>query len=101
MTGRHTAALTLLSAGCAALLLAGAAFARLRGRYLRLHALSVASTLGVPLTAAAVAVETGPGRAALKLLLIGALVLTTGPVTTMAIGRLTVHQDPSREEDPR
>ncbi|MFD8595333.1 cation:proton antiporter [Kitasatospora sp. NPDC059646] len=96
MTGRHAAALVLLSAGSAALLLAGAAFARLPGRLLRLHALAVASTLGGPLTAVAVAVDTGPGRAALKLLLIGALVLAAGPVTTMAVGRLTVRQERER-----
>ncbi|KDN87554.1 cation:proton antiporter [Kitasatospora cheerisanensis] len=98
MTGRHAVALVLLSAGSAALLLAGAAFARLPGRYLRLHALSAATTLGAPLTAAALAVETGPGRAALKLLLIGGLVLAAGPVTTMAIGRLTARQG---REQPR
>ncbi|MFC8719864.1 cation:proton antiporter [Kitasatospora sp. NPDC057198] len=96
MTSRHVLALVLLAAGSGALLLAAAALVRLPGRYLRLHALSAASTLGVPLTAAAAAVETGPGRAAGKLLLIGALVLAAGPVTTMAIGRLTVRLDAER-----
>ncbi|WP_051817305.1 monovalent cation/H(+) antiporter subunit G [Kitasatospora sp. NRRL B-11411] len=95
---RHALALGVLAAGSGALLLAAAAFARLPGRYLRLHALAAASTLGVPLTAVAVAVQTGPGRAAGKLLLIGALVLAAGPVTTMAIGRLTVRLDPGRSE---
>ena len=86
---RHILALALLTAGTAALLLAAAAVLRLSGPYRRLHALSVASTLGAPLVALALAVDTGPGRAAGKLLVIAVLSAAGGTVTTMAIGRTT------------
>ncbi|MGA5820322.1 cation:proton antiporter [Kitasatospora sp. NPDC094028] len=90
MTGRHTVAVALLCAGTATLLLAALALAVLPGPYLRLHALSPAATLGTPLIALALAVDTGPGRAAVKLLVIGLLLAAGGTVTTMAIGRATV-----------
>ncbi|MDX3076220.1 monovalent cation/H(+) antiporter subunit G [Streptomyces sp. MI02-7b] len=89
MTVRHGVALALLVAGSAVLLLSAVALIVLPGPHARLHALSPAASLGAPLTALAVAVEAGPGRTALKLLLIGALLAAAGPVTTMAIGRLT------------
>ncbi|PYC61039.1 hypothetical protein C7C46_33830, partial [Streptomyces tateyamensis] len=61
--------------------------------YLRLHALSPASSLGAPLISLALAVETGPGRGAAKLLVIGALLAVGGTVTTMAIGRTTLRRE--------
>ncbi|AUG81681.1 hypothetical protein CFP65_7077 [Kitasatospora sp. MMS16-BH015] len=82
-------ALALLWPGTAALLLAAVALIRLPGPYTRLHALSIAGTLGVPLIALALAVDTGPGRAAVKLLVIGLLSAVGGTVTTMAVGRTT------------
>ncbi|MFD3457089.1 cation:proton antiporter [Streptomyces sp. NPDC058691] len=97
MTVRHGLALALLVAGSAVLLLSAVAMVLLPGPYARLHALSPAASLGAPLIALAVAVETGPGRAALKLLLIGALLAAAGPVTTMAIGRLTTRLDEGKD----
>ncbi|MEV6976883.1 monovalent cation/H(+) antiporter subunit G [Kitasatospora sp. NPDC093806] len=88
---RHAVALALLSLGTAALLLAALGLTVLPGPQLRLHALSPAGALGAPLVALALAVETGPGRAALKLLLIGLLLAAGGTVTTMAVGRVTHH----------
>lgn len=90
MTGRHTVALVLLCAGTAALLLSALALIVLPGPYLRLHALSPAAALGAPLVALALAVDTGPGRAAAKLLVIGLLLAVGGTVTTMAVARTTV-----------
>ncbi|PYC70612.1 hypothetical protein C7C46_27270 [Streptomyces tateyamensis] len=90
---RHQIALVLLVAGVAVLLLAGLALLRLPAPYLRLHALSPASSLGAPLIALALAVETGPGRGAAKLLVIGALLAVGGTVTTMAIGRTTLRRE--------
>ncbi|MQS16870.1 monovalent cation/H(+) antiporter subunit G [Streptomyces kaniharaensis] len=87
---RHVVALVLLCAGTAALLLAAAGLVVLPGPYLRLHALSPAATLGAPLVALALAVDTGPGRAAAKLLVIGLLLAAGGTVTTMAVARATV-----------
>ncbi|MET9877879.1 monovalent cation/H(+) antiporter subunit G [Actinacidiphila glaucinigra] len=97
MTVRHVIALALLAAGCAVLLLSAAALVLLPGPYRRLHALSPAGALGAPLVALALAVETGPGRAALKLLFVGLLLAAGGTVTTMALGRLTVRMDERRE----
>ncbi|MFF4381679.1 monovalent cation/H(+) antiporter subunit G [Kitasatospora sp. NPDC092039] len=85
--GRHAVALVLLCAGTAALLLSALALAVLPGRHLRLHALSPAAVLGAPLVALALAVDTGPGRAAVKLLVVGGLLAAGGTVTTMAVGR--------------
>ncbi|KQV17480.1 MULTISPECIES: monovalent cation/H(+) antiporter subunit G [unclassified Kitasatospora] len=90
MTPRHLAALVLLVAGVAVLVLTALALVVLPAPYLRLHALSCATSLGAPLVVLALAVETGPGRAAAKLLVIGALLAAGGTVTTMAIGRATV-----------
>ncbi|MDI2125371.1 cation:proton antiporter [Yinghuangia seranimata] len=90
MTPRHVAALVLLVLGVAALLLASLAAVVLPGPYARLHALSAASTLGAPLCMLAVAVETGPGRAALKLVFIGVVLAVGGTVGTTALGRTTV-----------
>ncbi|MEU3573869.1 monovalent cation/H(+) antiporter subunit G [Kitasatospora sp. NPDC036755] len=94
--GRHAVALALLWAGTAALLLSAAALSVLPGRYLRLHALSPAALLGAPLVALALAVDTGPGRAAVKLLVIGLLVATGGTVTTMAVARATRRSETGR-----
>ncbi|MFD0279441.1 cation:proton antiporter [Kitasatospora sp. NPDC127111] len=94
---RHLLALALLCAGTAALLLAAVALAVLPGPYLRLHALSPAATLGAPLVALALAVDTGPGRAAVKLLVIGLLLAAGGTITTMAVARTTVRARPEAE----
>ncbi|MFJ9847378.1 monovalent cation/H(+) antiporter subunit G [Kitasatospora sp. NPDC101155] len=93
MTGRHDVALVLLCAGTTALLLAALALVVLPGPYLRLHALSPAAALGAPLVALALALDTGPGRAAAKLLVIGLLLAAGGTVTTMAVARTTVHAE--------
>jgi multicomponent Na+:H+ antiporter subunit G len=93
MPARHIAALALLAAGCAVLVLSAVAFVRLPGPYARLHALAPASSLGAPLVALAAAVETGPGRAAVKLLVIGLLLAAGGPVCAMAAGRAQARRD--------
>ncbi|MCQ4042692.1 cation:proton antiporter [Streptantibioticus rubrisoli] len=89
MTVRHVCALVLLVLGVAVLLLSAAALIALPRPYGRLHALTPATSLGLPLVALALAVETGPGRSAVKLLVIAALTAVGGAVTTMAIGRAT------------
>jgi multicomponent Na+:H+ antiporter subunit G len=92
MEARHVCSLVLLFAGVGALLLSVFAFTVLPRPYARIHALATATSLGAPLVALALAVETGPGRGAVKLLVIGALIALGGPVTTMAIGRVTAQQ---------
>ncbi|MYT21720.1 hypothetical protein GTW69_15715, partial [Streptomyces sp. SID7760] len=48
---------------------------------------------GVPLIACAVALEQGPGRAAVKTLLIGLLFAVGGTVTTIAVGKATATEE--------
>jgi multicomponent Na+:H+ antiporter subunit G len=84
---RHVCALILLACGVAALALSALALAVLPTPYARLHALSPASSLGMPLVCLALALDAGPGRAAVKLLFIGAVTAAAGPVLTIVIGR--------------
>lgn len=86
----HALALALLWCGAAALLLAAAALAVLPTAWGRLHALAPAAGLGVPLVCLALAVDAGAGRAAVKLLFVGALTAVSGPVVTVAIGRTMI-----------
>jgi multicomponent Na+:H+ antiporter subunit G len=99
MAPRHLAALVLLVLGCAALLLSVVGLLALPKPLARLHALSAASSGGLPLVGIALAVDTGPGRSAVKLLVIAAIVAVGGPVTTMAIGRLVAQHEGVVEED--
>ncbi|MFJ8493178.1 cation:proton antiporter [Streptomyces sp. NPDC094038] len=101
MTVRHLCALVLLAAGTGVLLLSAVSLVVLPGPFQRLHALTPASTVGAPLVVLAMAVETGPGRAALKLLVIAVVVALGGAVTAMAIGRATAqHERLLREDSP-
>ncbi|MDI5969208.1 monovalent cation/H(+) antiporter subunit G [Streptomyces sp. SL13] len=101
MTIRHLVALVLLTAGTAVVLLSALALVVLPRPYGRLHALSPASSLGAPLIALALAVQTGPGRAAVKLLAIAVVLAVGGPVTTMALGRATAqHENTDRAPGP-
>ncbi|SEK46512.1 monovalent cation/H(+) antiporter subunit G [Streptacidiphilus jiangxiensis] len=93
MTVRHVLALAMLVVATATLLLSAGALLVLPRPYARLHALAPATSLGAPLVALALALDTGPGRGAVKLLVIGALLAAGGPVTTMAIGRVTAATD--------
>ncbi len=101
MTPRHVVALVLLVAGTAVLLLAALGLLALPGTLARLHALAPATSLGAPLVVLGLAVDTGPGRAAVKLLVIGALLAVGGPVTAMAIGRLNDDRHGRPEEPER
>jgi multicomponent Na+:H+ antiporter subunit G len=100
MDARHMCALALLAAGCAAVLLAAAALLVLPTPYARLHALSPASSLGVPLVCLALALDAGPGRAAVKLLFIGALTALAGPVLSIVIGRTMLREDRATGANP-
>ncbi|MFC9292582.1 monovalent cation/H(+) antiporter subunit G [Streptomyces sp. NPDC057011] len=87
----------LLWAGVGCVLISAAALALLRPGLERLHALAPANGLGVPLIACAVALEQGPGRAAVKTLLVGLLLAVGGTVTTIAVTKATAEE----REPPR
>lgn len=95
MDVRHLCALVLLGCGTGVVLLSALALLLLRVPYGRLHALTPATSLGLPLVALALAVETGPGRAAVKILFVALLSAVAGPVTSTALGRAV-----AREEEP-
>ncbi|MET7362864.1 monovalent cation/H(+) antiporter subunit G [Streptomyces sp. NPDC005562] len=99
---RHACALTLLTAGVGVLLFSALALLVLERPYGRLHALAPAASVGVPLVALAAAVETGPGRAALKLLFLALLSALGGPATTTAVARAQARRaDVPRKDDAR
>jgi monovalent cation/proton antiporter MnhG/PhaG subunit len=93
VSGRHLVALILLAIGTGLLVLAAIAVLALPDVHPRLHAGAPAAVLGAPLVTVALAVETGPGRAALKLLLIGAASAVGGTVTTTALGRAAAQRE--------
>jgi multicomponent Na+:H+ antiporter subunit G len=95
----HAVALALLGCGVAVLLLSALALLVLPGPYGRLHALSPAGSLGVPLVSLALALDAGPGRAAVKLLFIGALTALTGPALAIVIGRTIARETEEDRED--
>jgi multicomponent Na+:H+ antiporter subunit G len=66
--------------GCLGLLAA-------RDSYLRLHYLGPASSLGTPLIIGALVVHAGLSPSAVKLVLIGILLVGSGAVTVAAFGR--------------
>lgn len=100
MGATHVCALILLAAGTAAVLLAAVALLVLPTPYARLHALSPASSLGIPLICLALALDAGAGRQAVKLLFIGALTAVSGPVLSIVIGRTMLREDAARAHGP-
>lgn len=58
----------------------------------RLHLLSVATSVGFPLTGLGLIVQRGLSEASVMVLLITALVLLTAPVMSAATARLTAHE---------
>lgn len=93
MSVGHVVALTLVGLGAAAICLSGLGLLLVRDVYTRLHLLAPASSVGVPLVVVGLAVETGAGRAAVKLLFIGALLALSSPVVTAATARAAARLD--------
>lgn len=81
-------ATALLAAGVLVVLVSAAGLLLGGGLLDRLHYLTPASSVGVPLVVVALALEQDhPGRATVKLVLIGLLLTAGGPVVSMATGR--------------
>ncbi|MFD7258210.1 monovalent cation/H(+) antiporter subunit G [Streptomyces sp. NPDC059874] len=93
MDPRTVCATVLLAAGTAVLLFAVLAFRTLPRPYARLHALAPGTSLGAPLTLLALAVDAPPGRGAVKFLVIAALMVLGGTLTTLAVGRVTAEHE--------
>jgi multicomponent Na+:H+ antiporter subunit G len=87
------AGITGVAVGCLGLLLA-------RDTYLRLHYLGPASSLGAPLIIAALAIHEGLSLSAVKLVLIGVLLIGSGAVTVAAFGRAAAQRQGLVDTDP-
>ena len=94
MEARHVIVLVLLFAGLAMLLLSAVALLVLPGPYQRLHALAPATSLGLPMLCLALAVDAGPGRSAVKFLVVAALAAVSSPVVGVAVGRTIAETTP-------
>ena len=90
----------LLCVGIAAVALGCAGLLAVRDTYLRLHYLGLASCLGAPLIIAALVVQAGLSALAVKLVLIGVLLVGSGAVTVAAFGRATAQRAGLIETDP-
>lgn len=83
----EVAVTALLAAGLFFHAVAALGVVRMPDFYTRLHAVSKAETLGVSLTLLAVAVWSGAGLVALKVLVVVAFLFAANPTATHALGR--------------
>ncbi|NMH96444.1 monovalent cation/H(+) antiporter subunit G [Pseudonocardia acidicola] len=83
----------LLGIAVLATALSGAGLCLIRDRYVRLHFLAPAATIGAPCVSVAVILQLGGAALLLQVLLIGLLVVAGGAVATAAVGRATAQRD--------
>jgi multicomponent Na+:H+ antiporter subunit G len=84
--------IVLLVLGIAGVALSCLGLLTARDAYLRLHYLGPASSLGTPLIIAALVVHEGLSFSAVKLVLIGVLLIGSGAVMVAAFGRATAQR---------
>jgi multicomponent Na+:H+ antiporter subunit G len=89
----------LLVLGIGAVALSCLGLLTARDTYLRLHYLGPASSLGTPLIVAAMVMHEGLSFSAVKLVLIGVLLVGSGSVTVAAFGRATAQRQGLVETD--
>jgi multicomponent Na+:H+ antiporter subunit G len=78
---------TLLAAGFVFHAIAALGVLRMPDFYTRLHAVSKAETLGMLLTLSAIAVSTGPGLTAVKIVFVALFLMLANPTSTHALAR--------------
>jgi multicomponent Na+:H+ antiporter subunit G len=91
--------IVLLVAGISGVALGCLGLLAARDSYLRLHYLGPASSLGAPLIIAAMVVHERLSFSAVKLVLIGVLLIGSGAVTVAAFGRATAQRQGLVETD--
>jgi multisubunit Na+/H+ antiporter MnhG subunit len=98
----HAVGLTLVSVGCAVVVLSAVGAAVLPGGVVtRLHFLTPVTSVGIPLVAVGLCVENGQPFTVVEILLIALLVSASGPVLESATGRAAViAQGLIGEEEP-
>ena len=80
-----------LLAGGALVFIGGVGLLRFPDFFTRLHAASLTDTLGAALIVFGLALQSGPGLTSIKLALVLALLLMTGPVATHALAKAALH----------
>jgi len=81
----------LLLSGAAFVIVGGVGLIRLPDFFTRLHAVSIPDTLGAALISAGLIIQAGLSMVALKLLIILAFLLFTGPTATHALAKTALH----------
>lgn len=93
MTGTvHILAVGCYGAGVLVTVAASVAMLLLRGALDRLHLITLATTLGVPLVGLGLALQNGWTMTTATIVLICALVTASGPVLTAATGRVAAQR---------
>jgi len=91
--------IVLLAAGMAGVAVGCLGLVVAREALLRLHYLGPASSVGAPLIIAALVVQDGLSLSAVKLVLIGVLLIGSGAVTVAAFGRAIAQREGLIETD--
>ena len=89
----HVAVIALLAVGVALVVLSAIGVAVIGAAFTRLHLITPASTLGVPLICVAVMLDQGTARLSLKVGIIALLSLIGQPAVTAATARALARSD--------
>lgn len=89
----HVAALTLIIAGTAIVVMSALAALALGDFYRRLHATTVVTSLGVPLVAIGLSVQSGANLTTASILLPAALLFLASPILSAAIARTRAQEE--------
>ena len=90
---RHDLALALVTLGCVVIVLSTLGAAVVRGDvFVRLHFLTPVTSLGVPIVAAGLVIESGQPWVVAEVLLITLLLAVSGPVLESATARVAAQR---------
>ena len=95
----HVADMCILGVGVALVVFSVLGMALLRDDFTRLHFLTPASTLGLPIVCLAVILDQGATRISLKVAVIAVLCLVSQPAVTAATGRALARHRGVNDED--
>lgn len=93
MSATHVVAVVLVVSGTGVLVAAAIGAVAARNLYARLHFATPMTSLGGPLIAIGLAVQSGTGFTIASLLLPAALMFLAGPLLSAAIGRVIAQQE--------
>jgi multicomponent Na+:H+ antiporter subunit G len=101
VNGLHVAAVACFGVGVALVVLTALASLRVRRPEDRLHFLTPATSVGTPLVCLGLAIENGWSLTSAQIVLVGVLVMITGPILASAAVRIA-HQRQGRipQESP-